>query len=275
MGSIPDFWRRVGRQRAIFVAIAALAPIQLSHASPWSRDNGELMIISRADYFRSDLENVSVGGVDVDGKFERLESNNYVEYGVTNRLTVGGKVFYGTSWLTRGASVESNSGFTELEAFAQQQVFRNDRHAGAVKVAVGIPAGLEAGVRSGQQSDGADLEVAFLYGRSLTFEPIKTFAAVEVGVQKRFSDAADQLRFLTTFGIEPSDRWVLLVDTFSVKSLSNEQPGGADFDVIKIQPSIVWRATKRFSFQLGASREVAGRNIDLGSTYFVGLRTRF
>lgn len=275
MGYNPDFWRHVARQRAAFVVMAALAPIQVSQASPWSRDDGEFMIISRADYFRSDLENVSVGGVAVDGKFERLESNTYVEYGVTEKLTVGGKVFYGTSWLTRGDGVERNSGFTELEAFAQQQVFRNDRHAGAVKVAVGIPAGLEAGVRSGQQSDGADLEVALLYGRSLTFEPIKTFAAIEVGVQKRFSDAADQMRFLTTFGVEPSDRWVFLVDTYSVKSLGNEQSGGADFDVIKIQPSIVWRATKRFSFQLGVSKEIAGRNLDLGSTYFVGLRTRF
>ena len=275
MGSIRFHSWRANRWASAIVAIAALTPVQHCFASPWSRDNGEVMIISRADYFRSDLENVSVGGVAVDGRFERLESNTYLEYGVTDKLTVGGKVFYGTSWLTRGASVESNSGFTELEAFAQQQVFRNDRHAGAVKVAVGIPAGLESGIRAGQQSDGVVMEVALLYGRSLTFEPIKTFAAVEVGAQKRFGDAADQMRFLTTVGIEPSDRWTLLIDTFSIKSLRNEDPGGADFDVIKIQPSIVWRATKRFSFQLGVSKEIAGRNLDLGTTYFIGLRTRF
>lgn len=257
------------------VACAALAPFQQTNASPWSRDNGELMIISRADYFRADLENVSVGGVDVDGKFERIESNTYLEYGVTNGLTVGGKVFYGTSWLTRGTIVESESGFTELEFFGQQQIFRNDRHAGAVKVAVGIPSGFESGARTGQRSDGADLEVSLLYGRSLTFTPIKTFAAAEIGVQKRFSDAADQLRFLTTFGIEPNDRWTFLFDTYSVKSLRNENAGGADFDVVKIQPSIVWRATRRFSLQIGLSEEIAGRNLDLGTTYFLGMRTRF
>lgn len=275
MGCIRYYIRRKIRWAGAFVAISALTPVQLCHASPWSRDNGELLVISRADYFRSDLESVSIGGVDVGGTFERLESNTYLEYGVTDKLTVGGKVLYGTSWLTRGASIQSDSGFTELEAFAQHQVFRNDRHAGALKVAVGIPSGLSAGVRSGQQSDGADLEVALLYGRSLTFNPIKTFAAVEFDFQKRFSNAADQMHFLTTVGIEPNDRWIFLIDMFAVKSLRNAAPGGADFDVLKIQPTLAWRATKRFSFQLGVTKEIAGRNLDLGSTYFVGLRTRF
>ncbi len=89
------------------------------------------------------------------------------------------------------------------------------------------------------------------------------------------SDDADQLRMLTTIGIEPSDCWTLLVDTFSVKSLRNERLDGADYDVLKIQPSIVWRATKRFSLQAGVSKEITGRNLALGATYFIGLRTRF
>ncbi len=263
------------RQLAAVFIIAALPITQPSHASPWSRDNGELMIISRADYFRSDIDNISVGGVDVDGKFERIESNNYLEYGVTSSLTLGGKVFYGTSWLTRGTSIESASGFTELEVFAQQQVFRDGRNAGAVKVAVGIPSGFESGARTALQSDGADVEISLLYGRSLTFEPIRTFAAAEMGVRKRFSDSADQLRFLTTIGVEPDERWTFLFDTYSVKSLRNETPGGADFDVVKIQPSVVWRASRRFSIQAGLSEEIAGRNLDLGTTYFLGFRARF
>lgn len=249
--------------------------MQPAYASAWSRDAGELMIISRADYFTSDIGEISVGGADVGGSFERIESNTYVEYGVTKGLTLGGKVFYGTSWLTRGTEVESASGFTEFEGFAQQQVFRNDRHAGAVKIAAGVPSGFEAGARTALQSEGVDLEFSLLYGRSVTFRPIKTFAAAEVGVRKRFSDSADQIRFLTTVGVEPSERWTFLFDTYSVKSLRNDATDGADFDVVKIQPSLVWRATRRFSFQAGVSEEITGRNLDLGTTYFLGLRTQF
>ena len=258
---------------ALFAVVTAL-PLS-AHGSAWSRGNGELMIISRADYFASDLGKISVGGVDVDGKFERIESNTYVEYGLTDKLTVGGKIFYGTSWLTRGENIESASGITEFETFAQYQVSRNDRHAFAVKLTGGIPTSFESGARPSVESDGADLEISALYGRSVTFEPIKTFAAAEIGFRKRFSDSADQFRFLTTIGVEPSDRWAILFDMFSVTSLRNERANGADFDVVKIQPSIVWRTTRRFSFQAGATKEIAGRNLALGTTYFIGVRARF
>lgn len=267
--------QRLNRRIAFALAMIALAFPQISNASPWSRDDGEIMIISRVDYFRSNLENVSVAGAPVDGKFERIETNNYVEFGLTDRLTLGGKAFYGRSWLSRGDFTESASGFTEIETFAQYQVFRNPRHAGAVKITGGIPTEFESGARPTLDSDGVDLELSALYGRSLTFEPIKTFAAVEVGMRKRFGDAADQVRILTTIGIEPTERWGLLIDTYSTVSLRNENFGGADFDVFKVQPSLVWKATRRFSLQIGMSEEIAGRNLDLGTTYFVGLRTRF
>ncbi len=188
---------------------------------------------------------------------------------------IGGKAFYGTSWLTRGSDVEVATGFTEVEAFAQYQVFRSDRHAGAVKVAGGIPANFDSGARPSLSSDGADLEVSALYGRSIIFQPVKIFAAAEIGLRKRFSDSADQVRFLTTFGIEPSDRWTILLDTYSVKSLENERAEGVDFDIFKVQPSLVWQATDRISIQTGITEEVAGRNIALGRTFFLGLRTSF
>ena len=257
----------------LFATFAGLS--SSAHASAWSRDDGELMLISRADYFRSDLGNISVGGEEVDGSFERIEANTYVEYGLTNRLTIGGKALYGTSWLTRGSSVETTSGFTEFESFAQYQVSRNERHAAAVKLTGAIPTRLESGARPSTQSNGADVEISALYGRSITFKPVKTFASAEIGYRRRFSDAADQLRLLTTIGVETGRRWTVLLDMFSVKSLGNQRLDGADFDVVKIQPSIVWRASRRFSFQAGVTEEVAGRNLALGTTYFIGMRTQF
>ncbi len=246
-----------------------------AHASPWSRPDGEILLISRADYFKSDLGVVNIGGELVDGRFERVETNNYVEFGLTEKITIGSKLFYGTSWLTRGADVETDTGFGEIEFFAQRQVFRNGRHAGAIKIAGAVPSDASSGARPGLQSDGAGIEISALYGRTIITRPFKIFATAELGYRKRFSDAADQVRLLTTVGIEPSKRWLILLDTFSVKSAENERPGGVDYDVVKFQPAIVWRASKRWSVQAGVSEEVAGRNLALGRTYFLGLWTRF
>jgi len=244
-------------------------------ASAWTREKHKILIITRAEYFQSDLGEISVMGDIVNGRFERFESNTYVEFGVTDRIMIGGKVFYGTSWLTRGTDVETASGFSEIEGFAQYQVFRTGRHAGSVKIAAGVPGDLSSGARASLQSNGADAELSLLYGRSIKFEPIKIFAAAEVGYRKRFSDSADQARLLTTIGVEPSERWTFLLDTFTVLSAGNELSGGADYDIVKIQPSVIWRASKRFAVEAGVTQEIAGRNIVLGRTVFVGLRTRF
>lgn len=269
----------MGRRNLIcvrtFVRLAAALWSASAAASPWTRPDGEFLVISRADYFSSDLGRVSVMGEPVAARFQRVESNTYVEFGLTDRLTLGGKVYYGTSWLTRGADVETASGFSEIEGFAQYQVFRTGWHAGAVRIAGGIPASFDSGERAALQSDGADVEISALYGRGIIFDPIKIFAAAELGYRKRFSASADQARLLTTVGFEPNDHFVILLDTFTVKSLENERQGGADFDVVKIRPSIMWRATKRLAVQAGVSEEIAGRNIALGRTYFLGVWTRF
>ena len=244
-------------------------------ASAWNIDDNRVLIISRADYFTADLAPTSIMGTPVAGRFRRIESNTYAEFGLTKDITIGGKIFYGTSWLTRGTDTTTATGISELEGFAQYQVFRNDRHAGAIKVTGGIPSTLGSGAQPSLESNGAEGEIAALYGRTISYAPIKIFAATEIGYRKRFSDPADQARLLTTIGIEAHKKFLILFDTFSIKSLGNERPGGADFDIVKIQPSLLWRVSKRLSIQAGVSEEIAGRNIDLGRTVFLGLHTRF
>ena len=270
-------WARAKRARNLLALCALSAAAALSgaaDASSWNREDGRLLLISRVDYFTADLGTVGLAGEDVEARFERLESNTYLEYGLTDRVMIGGKAFYGASWLTRGATVETASGFSEYEGFAQVQAFRSPRHAGAIKLAAGSSANFGSGARPSLQSDGVDAEIAGLYGRTFTYAPVVTFVSTEFGYRRRFGEAADQLRLLTTFGAD-FDRVTILVDTFSVKSLRNEEPGGADFDVFKLQPSVVVPFAKRFAIQAGVSWEAAGRNIDLGETYFLGLWTKF
>lgn len=245
-------------------------------ASAWNIIKGEFLVISRAEYFDSDLGLISVMDEPTSARFQRVESTTFVEFGVSDRIIVGGKAYYGNSFLTRGDAVETNAGFTEVEAFAQTQVFRNPRHAGAIKVAVGKPSdAINSGVRQSLSSRGVDVELTALYGRSLSFEPVKIFANAEFGIRKRFSDSADQIRLLTTVGIEPLKRWTVLIDTYSIKSFENEIADGADYDIVKLQPSLVWQYGKRSALQIGLSEEIAGRNIDLGRTLFVGVWSRF
>ena len=266
---------RNGGKAALLLSSLLLSALWLCFrpacASPWGRETGDLLIITRAAYFKADTP--SADGTP--GQFERLESDTYVELGVTPAVTVGGKAIYGTTWTTRPGANERASGFSEIEVFIQHRVFAGAKDVGAVRLAASRPSNFESGARTALQADGADMDISFLYGRNLAAAPVKVFATAEAGYRKRFSDASDQARFQASLGVEPGARWLLLADAFGTLSLSNEENAGADFDVLKLQPSVVWRPTRRWGFQAGLTEEVAGRNIALGRTIFLSFWSAF
>ncbi|WP_425409969.1 hypothetical protein [Hyphococcus sp.] len=244
-------------------------------ASPWARPGGELLVISRGEYFRTELDSFETPQGVIDSRFDRFESNTYVEFGLTENITLGGKALYGTTWFTRGPDVDTANGFSEIEAFAQYQFLRNNTHAGSVRIAAAKPARFQSGARTILQSDKFDTELAALYGRNLIRAPIKVFTAIETGYRKRWGDAADQIKSQATIGVEPSSRLLFLLEGFSTFSLRNERDNGADFDVVKVQPSIVFRFSSKWAVQAGVSEEIAGRNLELGRTYFIGVWSSF
>ena len=259
---------------AVFSAFAILSALK-AHASPWARADGELLLISRAEYFHATLApELSPDGL-VNSEFFRLESNTYVEFGLTEKITIGGKALYGNSWLQRYSGTETANGFTEIEAFAQYQFLQTSTDAASVRLAVARPASFQSGARANQQSNDLSAEAAILYGRNFPAAPFKVFTAVEAGYRKSFGNSADQVRLQTTLGAEPLPRVLVLLEGFSTISMRNEGFGGVDYDVTKLQPSIVYRVGRRLSVQAGMNKEVAGRNLAMGRTFFIGLWSEF
>ena len=266
--------------RSSLGALAAWgAAIATANASPWARPQGELLVISQTNVFRSS-ETVSSDGVFVRQRFERIETDLYLEYGLTPSITLGGKTVYGASRLRRGEdNIDTASGFSEFGGFAQYQFRRNDREAASIRIGASSPSSLDDGARAETASDGVDADIALLYGRNLDIAPFGVFIGLDAGYRKRFSDAADQVRLQADIGAKPGERWMLLLQSFGEISLRNETSSGADFDIVKINPSIVRRfgnpQTGRWSVQIGYSEEVAGRNVALGRRAFFSVWTVF
>ncbi len=248
-------------------------------ASPWARGQNEALVISQTGVFTS-TEPVSVDGQIVRQRFNRLETDLYVEYGVTPSIMIGGKAIYGTSELRRGGvEVETASGVSEYGGFLQYQFLRNDRHAASARIGAFSPSSLDDGVRTETAAEGVDADIALLYGRNVDIAPFGVFVGLDAGYRRRFGDAADQIRLQAEIGAKPGRRWVLLIQSFGEFSLRNETGAGADFDIVKINPSIVRRfgdgETGRWSLQLGYSEEIAGRNVARGRKAFVSVWTAF
>ncbi|WP_411816328.1 hypothetical protein [Hyphococcus sp. DH-69] len=268
------FVERACARRYLLSALLFISTFSFpAHASPWARPDGNFLIISRAEYFSVDLPPAQID--EPVGRFQRIESNSYAEYGLTDAITIGGKVIYGTTWLNNASLSHTQSGFSEIEGFGQYQILRNRNHAASLRFAVASPVQLQSGTRSSLLGKGVDLDFSALYGRDIIFRPIKIFAAAEIGYRKNIGTNADQIRSQLTLGTEPHERILFLLEAFGTRSMRNETQGGADFDVIKVQPSLVAKITNRWSIQAGMNREIAGRNLELGQTFFIGLWSRF
>lgn len=258
----------------VCIAASGAAMTSLARASPWSREDDRLFIATRVDYFVA-IADAPIPPKTNPPRFERVETHAYFEFGLTRRTMIGGKFIYGSSEYDDGFVATAGSGFSEIEGFVQRELLRNNRHALSVRLAAGAPMLLETGARPGLHSNGADLEARVLYGRDLTLKPFKIYATAEAGYRRRFGDAADQIQADFLVGVEPLKNLLILTQAFSTVSLRNEDFGGADYDVVKVQPSIVWRLSRRWSLQAGVSHEAAGRNILLGDAYFFGFWTVF
>jgi hypothetical protein len=251
--------RSCGGARAVLLSAAALSFMTIPNAmaSPWPREKGRLFLSTRGAYFSADGDSSLAGALDRP-RFERVDSEVYAEYGLTRKATLAAKVVYSDATYFDGFDARGASGFSEIEISAST-----------------FPAGLEDGSRPGDFGEDIDAELRVLYGRDLALKPFKIYATAETAYRRRFGDGADQGRADLLLGLEPFKRTLILLEAQSRWSLGNEEPGGADYDVVALQPSFVWRQTKRWAVQIGLTHEAAARNLDRGTGYFLALWSEF
>ncbi|HXI87036.1 MAG TPA: hypothetical protein VNH64_06225 [Parvularculaceae bacterium] len=261
------------RSRAVLFVFALLTAAPGAAASPWTRDPGRLFVSTRTDYFLAHGEPVFPNAPA--RRFSRYDQDAYVEYGIARSTMLGAKVVYGTSTYSDGLTTATASGFSEVEGFVQRQVWRTERDAFAVKITLALPTEFATTPRPDLRRDGADLEIRALYGRNLIAAPVKAYASAEVAYRRRFGAASDQARADFLIGVEPSRRVLILLEALSTKAIGPAASGGGDYDIVKLQPSFVWRLARRWAFQAGLTHEAAGRNLILGDAWFAGLWTSF
>lgn len=249
-----------------------------AHASPWPREPGSIFVSVGIDQFQAegdfvfDLLPLTDSTLD---QFQRFQTRSYFEYGITRKWLASFKTAYAFTTTTSPNSITLSNGLTEYEGTLQRQIWKSKRSVLSLAIAGGQNNSFSGGTVAGLNSDGIDGELRVLYGRGFTALPFASFITAELAYRRRFGTPADQIRGDFKIGVEPHNRVLLLFDTYTVTSLRNNAEDGLDFDVVKIQPSLALRVYKGWRIQGGVNYEIAGRNIDLGRSYFINLWSKF
>lgn len=256
----------MGEMSRLWTVAGALLAASPACASPWNRADGRLFVATTANYYWSQTPA---------SRFTRIDSDTYVEFGLTPKWMTGGRASYGVAISEFDAGSATQSGFNQTEIYVQRQIQRASHSATAVKISGARAGRLSLDAQTGAPTPNMEIELRALHGRDVMLEPFKIFATAEVGYRRRFGGDADQMRADLLVGIEPHRRMKLLLEGQSIISLRNEETTFADFDLYKAQASVVLGVTSKWSLVAGGRKEFASRGIVRGTEAFVGVWSSF
>jgi hypothetical protein len=105
-----------------------------------------------------------------------------------------------------------------------------------------------------------EIELRGLAGYSFKAGSMSAFVDLEVAQRYRLGGPPDEFRTDLTLGISPSDRWLLLAQSFNVMSEGAGTWGYGSFAYSKFQLSAVYALTPQIAVQFGGYATYWGRN---------------
>ena len=218
----------LGRVACVAAALAASALLSpgRAEAGAWTRDKGDGIAIVTTGRRVAPVGSVTGGPIDEDANVSQV----YLEYGLIEGLTIGGKLYIELS------SVDPTEGSAALGAFVRKRVWQ-DGKGGVASVEAGYAHPIESlfGETFAYVEPGAvpEAHVSGLYGRGWGGDWGSAFASTGISYFQRGEGTADELRAELTGGYAPSRRFM------GILSLYGLMPLGSGSDVsLKVAPSI-------------------------------------
>ncbi|WP_139223542.1 hypothetical protein [Methylocapsa palsarum] len=216
--------RAAPRIACLFVA-ACLWPRQ-TIAGAWLTPPGEGQIIASTAFSSSTRAFNKSGRLIPVPSYQKFELGSYIEYGVTDWLSVAASPSYDR---IRAAPPAVNyDGIGESEAAAKIGLYHSDAGAVSVQAAIRSPgASINDSARIFQPSRAASIELRALAGQNIAVGAMPGFAEAQAAYRFYGDHQPGEWRLDLTAGLRPSPEVMVLLQSFFSYSGGNEQSGTA------------------------------------------------
>ncbi len=265
--------RAACRPLLCLTALLGVSQSNSAHAGPWPQPEGHGLLISSFGFTQAQnhagVSNPAYGN----GVYQRFGLGLYGEYGVTDRITVLGA---GGPQLRSLDTAGSTAGMGDVDLAIRGTFWQEEYWAGAVEGIVKVPTSYDAYVNPALGNGQVDLEPRLLIGRGLQLGSLPAFAILEAGYRFRTGGPSDQLRLDATFGVHVAPAWMILVQSFNIIGMQNQDtPGCTDFSLSTLFVSMVYEFSPRWAVQVGGTGDIATRNYNGGYGAFAAIWWRF
>lgn len=261
-------------------ALLSFLPVKGAHAGAWTQPEGQGQYIQNIVFYSTGEAFDGAGHRAQDAGFRKLELNPYLEYGVTDRWTVGLSAFL--HYLEQDAAaggVAANIGLGETEVFARYRLYEHQGFVLSAQPLLKLPSHYRdrAPVAGRTQWDG---EAALFGGYGFSAMGQHHYLDTKLAWRARSGALHDQFRASLAFGMGITDSLQLLPELYWT---GRAQGGNAafsvsgqnDYELLKGQLSLVWHLDERYAVQFGAFRHIAGEDTGAGGGVFTAFWTRW
>ena len=268
-------WTRFVAPCVLWVLCAPFLMASPAEAGAWTRPAGEGLLISSASHHQFDLQADGFG-------YSKLESSIYMEYGLSDRFTLMGRLAQETRFhqsrveLNKGGSVvllsvnkvSSALGESELGVRTRLVSARGWTLSGQTSL---VRFSIEPGALPQRQpSWGADTRL--MIGRGLGS---RAFADAQLGYRGVGSGAQGETRLDLTLGVRPADGWLVLAQSYSAWGETRSSAYARSYESHRVHLSVIAPLDEGLSLQLGAIKSAHSDRIAPETAYMVSLWREF
>lgn len=253
-----------GRSRILFFLLL-MSISESILAGAWVQKTGEgLNILTYRRYLSAQYWTPS-GHLAGSPQYAKTQADNYLEYGLTERLTIGG--FY-SALRTRTAANGIRGGSMDHLVLARYRLWQNDNNVLSLQVFAN-KFGRAARFDVPPQNSNYSTYESLWYGRSgqiKTKYPINWFVDGGLGLVQRYG-LGGQISLILEGGLKfNDDKFWIFLQNYGIGSLSHlTKPHNSDYNISTIAPSILYWFNKSIALQMGFAQDYYGQNVGKGS----------
>lgn len=262
---------------AIIVVLSAGA----GFAGAWTQEKGKLYDKLTFNFYYAS-KNFDPDGGKRDfaggGTFRDYNLNNYMEYGLTNDLTLINSLVYKRIDKNDAQADLTTWGVGDIDLAARYKLAEGTWGLLSVQALLEIPSAYDKNDRLPLGNGQFDYEGRLLYGRSL-YPYIPGYFNLELGYRFRDGDPSDEFRYLVEFGVDVTRSLYARMKLDGIYSIDNGNRYGYDgnptttnnFDLGKLELTAGYKFAPAWGAEFTVTPSLYGQNTAAGTNFALGL----
>lgn len=251
-----------------------------ANAAAWTLEKGHGQIINNFTYYQSDNYVDSSGKSTPQKSYSKYEYNPYIEYGLTDSITLGLSPSLQYVAQEIGGTDEDNANLADTEFFVRKRLFYDGQNVIAIQPLIKLPGAYDAGDLPQLGQSQIDYELRLLTGRNFGIKG-RHYLNTEIAYRVRTETPGDEIRLASTLGYRVNERWQILGEANGTFAVDGAGGGNAllsnsfDYDLVKLQLTTLYWWNPKWALQFGGYHSVYTRNTGEGGGALFGVWYRF